>query len=169
MGNPIASPSLDMDDSGLIEGFARVVAIEGGRPWLEPEQTKSCGSCASAGLCSVGKDAVTARALAARRFPLPAGLGLRVGERVVVGVRDDTVLKGALTAYGIPLAGIMAGGIVGQEWGGSDALAALGAVAGLAAGLMLSRMVAAYLSARGALTPHFLRRAGEPPASASCH
>ena len=159
------------DDDGheLIEGFARVVAVADGRAWLEPEQTSSCGSCSSVGLCSIGKDALTARKLEARRFPRPGALGLRVGERVVVGVRDDTLVKGAMTAYGLPLLTLLAGGIAGQEWGKTDAFAALGAVLGLVLGLIVARIVAKGLSERGVLTPRFLRRAFEPSQDGECH
>lgn len=157
------------DDHDMIEGFARVVAVESSRVWLEPEQTASCGTCSSVGLCSIGKDALTARKLAARRFQLPGDLGLKVGERVVVGVRDDTLVKGAMTAYGVPLLTILAGGIAGQEWGHSDGLAALGAAVGLAVGLIVARILANNLSARGMLTPRFLRRAFDPPSEGECH
>jgi sigma-E factor negative regulatory protein RseC len=159
----------DSDERDMIEGFARVVVVEGGRVWLEPEQTASCGSCSSVGLCSIGKDALTARKLAARRFELPGSLGLQVGERVVVGIRDDTLVKGAMTAYGIPLLTILAGGIAGQEWGHSDGMAALGAATGLVLGLMMARVVASSLSARGVLTPRFLRRAYDLPPGAECN
>ncbi len=159
----------DADEHDLIEGFARVVAVEGGRVWLEPEQTSSCGACSSVGLCSIGKDALTARKLAARRFPLPGDLGLRVGERVVVGVRDDSLVKGAMTAYGVPLLTILAGGIAGQELGHGDAMAALGAFSGLVIGLIVARVLANHLSARGVLSPRFLRRAFDPPSDAECH
>lgn len=36
----------------LVEGLARVVEIdEAGKVWLEPEQTSSCGGCASVSAC----------------------------------------------------------------------------------------------------------------------
>jgi len=159
----------DAGDHDLIEGFARVVAVEGGRVWLEPEQTASCGTCSSVGLCSIGKDALTASKLAARRFQLPGDLGLRMGERVVVGIRDDALVKGAMTAYGVPLLTLLAGGIAGQELGGGDNMAVLGAVAGLVFGLIVSRLLANSLSARGVLTPRFLRRTFDPPTDADCH
>ena len=83
----------DADDGDLLEGFARVVEVSHGRVWLEPEQTSSCGACSSVGLCSIGKDALTARKLEARRFQLPADLGLTVGDRVVVGVQTQEVVE----------------------------------------------------------------------------
>jgi sigma-E factor negative regulatory protein RseC len=160
----------DVDDRDMIEGFARVVAISGGKAWAEPEQAPSCGGCHSAGLCSIGKQMgdPTARQLA-KRFALPGDLGLAVGERVVVGVRDDTLTKGALTAYGLPLVTLLVGGILGQEMGRSDAMAALGAVGGLVVGLLGARFIAGILSARGVLTPRFLRRAFEAGPEDQCH
>lgn len=160
----------DSGDRDMVEGFARIVAVEGGKVWAEPEPVAGCGTCHSAGLCSIGKQLgdPNARQMA-KRFALPGDLGLRVGERVVVGVREDTLTKGALTAYGLPLVFLLAGGIFGQELGRTDALAAAGAVGGLVAGLLAARIVSGHLSARGVLTPRFLRRAFEPPADGSCH
>ncbi|CAA7617083.1 Positive regulator of sigma E activity [Candidatus Terasakiella magnetica] len=169
MESPVSSSFPGADESDLVEGFARVVAVEGGRVWLEPEQTKSCGTCASAGLCSIGKDLGEAKRLEARRFQLPGNLGLRVGERVVVGVREDTLVKGAMTAFGLPLLTLLIGGITGQEWGQSDGMAALGAASGLVLGLAIARVLANIFTARGILTPRFLRRAHELPQEAECH
>ena len=73
-----------------IEGIARVVHVEDGIAWLEPEQTTSCGSCASAAACGAGATGIgtVARRLEQRRFALgdAAMPALRVGERIVVGV-----------------------------------------------------------------------------------
>ncbi len=156
------------DDQGMVEGFARVVAVEGGRVWLEPEEMSSCGTCHSAGLCSIGKDGGQAKRLASKRFPLPGDLGLRVGERVVVGIAEGTLLKGAATAYGLPLTTLLAGGIIGQELYRTDSMAALGAFSGLVLGLGLARILASILAARGSLTPRFLRRAYAMAPDAAC-
>ncbi len=158
----------DSGTHGLIEGFARVVAVDDGRAWLEPEETTSCGTCHSAGLCSIGKNGGNAGRLAAKRFPLPGELGLRVGERVVVGISEGALLRGAATAYLLPLVILLAGGILGQELYGTDSMAATGAVGGLVLGLGLARVVANQLSARGVLTPRFLHRAYAPASEAVC-
>lgn len=158
----------DSNDQGLVEGFARVVAVEGGRAWLEPEETTSCGTCHSAGLCSIGKDGGNAKRKAAKRFQLPGDLGLRVGERVVVGIAEGTLLRGAATAYGLPLLTLLGGGILGQELYATDGMAALGAASGLVLGLGLAKLLANSLSARGVLTPRFLRRDYSLPPDAAC-
>lgn len=160
----------DADDHDMVEGFARIVAVNGGGAWAEPEPVAGCGTCHSAGLCSIGKQMGNAsERQMAKRFALPGDLGLCVGDRVVVGIRQDTLTKGALVAYGLPLIFLLAGGIAGQEIAHRDAVAALGAAVGLAIGLLASRLVAARLSARGVLAPRFLRRAFDLPADGNCH
>lgn len=153
-----ANPSL------TVEGIARVVRIDGEIAWLEPEQTTSCGSCASSAACGGGAPGVgtVASRLAVRRFQLdnPPGLmSLHEGERIVVGVSRRALLKAAATAYGLPLATAIAGGAMAEATYGSDGASILGMLAGLAAGLLAARLGAAYLNARGELSPRFLRRA----------
>jgi sigma-E factor negative regulatory protein RseC len=157
----------DPDQREIVEGFARVVAVETGRVWLEPEQSGSCGGCHSAGLCGLGNN--NPRRQAARRFPLDGELGLKLGERVVVGVNEGSLSRGAFVAFGVPLLLLVAGGIAGQELGGGDGMAFAGAMGGLAAGFLLSRILANVMSARGQLTPRFLRRAHAPGPDAGCH
>jgi len=148
--------------SHTVEGIARVVRVDAGVAWLEPEQTGGCGSCASAASCGAGSPGIgeVAGRIAARRFPLDNPDGLLAGERVVIGVDPHSLLKAALTAYAIPLAtALAAGGIAEGAWG-SD-LATMAAMAsGLGLGLLLARIAARQLARRGDLAPRFLRRAG---------
>jgi len=82
-----------------------------------------------------------------------------VGERIVIGVGAQTLLKGAWIAYGLPLASsLIAGGAV-QALGGGDVESMAAAAVGLAVGLLLAGFGARRLSARGELAPRFLRRA----------
>ena len=150
-------------DLHTVEGIARVVGVDGATVWLEPEQTTSCGSCASASSCGAGASegglGTVANRIAARRFALDNTGGLRVGERVVVGVAERALIRAALTAYGLPLAtALTAGGIAEGAWG-SDLATMVAMAGGLLFGLSLARIIARRLSAQGGLAPHFLRRA----------
>jgi sigma-E factor negative regulatory protein RseC len=152
-------------DLHTVEGIARVVGVDAGVAWLEPEQTTSCGSCASAATCGSGPGdtgiGTVASRIAARRFALDngGGLGLTVGERVVIGVDHRALIKGALTAYGLPLLlALGAGGSAEAAWG-NDLASMAAMVAGLLLGLLAARVVASRLGARGELEPRFLRRA----------
>lgn len=151
------APTLpDAADRDLIEGFARVVAVEGAVAWLEPEQTTACGSCHSAAVC--GAKPGSAR-LVARRFTLPNDHDFQVGERIVVGVAEESVRNAALTAYGIPLLLMLSAGVTAQKLGGGDLGAAAATIAGLAVGILLVRLRSQLLSKRGAYAPQYLRRA----------
>lgn len=150
-----------------VEGIARVVRVEGDEAWLEPEQTTSCGHCASSASCGVssreeaGIGTVSSR-LQARRFFLdnPGGLsGFHEGERVVVGVSERALLNAALTAYGLPLLFALTAGSVTQASYGDDLTTMFGMVCGLLFGLIAARINARRLAARGDLAPRFLRRA----------
>lgn len=145
--------------SHTVEGIARVVRVEGTVAWLEPEQTTSCGSCASSASCGAKGIGTVASRMEARQFPLDNTADLRVGERVVIGVEDGSLLKATLIAYGIPLLAALTAGGIGQSLYGSDE-ATMGAMAlGLLLGLLAARIGANHLSARGELAPRFLRRA----------
>ncbi len=156
-----------MDFPPPVEGIARVIMINGDSVWLEPEQTTSCGHCASSASCSTAqKEAAgigtVASRLAARRFKLDSATSndhLKVGERIVIGVSERSLLGAALTAYGLPLLTALIGGGLGQSWLLNDLGAMVGMAGGLGIGLLLARLIARQLAAHGELTPRYLRRA----------
>ena len=161
-------------DTASVEGIARVVKVEDGVAWFEPEQTTSCGHCASASACGASSAATgtgtgigsIARRIELRRFPLEAASGLRVGDRVVVGVSERALLKASATAYAIPLLIALAAGGLAQAEFGDDLATMMAMAAGLLAGLAAARFAAHRLASRGELTPHYLRRAAPDE---TCH
>lgn len=153
--HPVRLPSA----AHRVEGIARVVAVDGQTAWLEPEQTTSCGHCASAASCGAKGIGSVASRIEKRRFPLANDDQLRVGERVVVGIGEQALVKASLTAYMIPLAVALIAGAVAESLYGSDPVSMLAMAGGLFAGLLLARISAGRLSARGELAPRFLRRA----------
>jgi sigma-E factor negative regulatory protein RseC len=138
-----------------------VVRIEDGLAWFEPEQTTSCGHCASAGQCGAKGIGTLASRVELRRFRLDdaIGLGLGVGERVVVGVDERSLLRASLTAYALPLLAALAIGALVQALFASDLATLMSMASGLAVGLLAAGRVARRLAARGELEPRFLRRA----------
>lgn len=155
----------DPVNSAAVEGLARVVALEGGLAWLEPEQTTSCGHCASKSVC--GGDAFGNR-MKARRFALPNDKGMRIGDRIVIGVSETMLVKASMTVYAIPLFTLFAGGIAAHLNGLGDGLTLLSCVVGLGVGLALARLMAMRLTAKGDLSPVFLRFAPPVAQSESC-
>jgi sigma-E factor negative regulatory protein RseC len=155
------------EDHGMIEGTARVVAVENGLAVLEPEQTTACGGCHAAAACGVQPGN---RRLVARRFSLPNDHDLAIGERVVVGVPERTLVRASILAFGLPMVTTLGAGLVAQRvLGAGDGTSALAALGGLALGLLLVHLRARVLGARGALTPHFIRRALGSGPGGTCH
>ncbi|TAN56007.1 MAG: Fis family transcriptional regulator [Rhodospirillales bacterium] len=155
----------DPSNYATVEGLARVVAVEGAVAWLEPEQTTACGGCASSQAC--GASAFGNR-MHARRFPLDNVHELKVGDRIVIGVQESTLVTASMTAYAIPLAAMLGGGIVAHLLGFGDGVTLLATLAGLGLGLYISRLRAKSLTAQGQLSPVYLRHAPSPAQSDSC-
>lgn len=149
----------DFSAPTLTEGIAQVVAVEGNLAWLIPESGSSCGGCSSAAACGSKGIGTIASRLEARRFQMVNDAGLSVGERVVVGISENAVLRASVTAYVIPLATLLGAGALAQSVAGSDAITMAAMLAGLVLGLWLARVRAGRLLARGDLAPRFLRRA----------
>ena len=158
MGETV-NTTTDFSAPTMTEGIAQVVAVEGNMAWLIPESGSSCGGCSSAAACgSKGIGTISSR-LEARRFQLVNDAGLRVGERVVVGINENAVLRASVTAYVIPLATLLGAGMLAQSVAGSDMVTMAAMLAGLVLGLWLARVRAGRLMAKGELAPRFLRRA----------
>lgn len=158
--NDSEDEAADFSASDLIEGYAQVVALEGDKVWLVPEQTASCGGCAASGACGAKGMGTLASRLEARRFQLVNEAGLMVGDRVVVGIRENALVRASVTAYAIPLGTLLGAGVLAQWWFGSDLATMLGMFAGLGTGLWLARRKAERMAAVGELAPRYLRRAG---------
>jgi len=158
MGETV-NTTTDFSAPTMTEGIAQVVAVEGNMAWLIPESGSSCGGCSSAAACgSKGIGTISSR-LEARRFQLVNDAGLRIGERVVVGINENAVLRASVTAYVIPLATLLGAGMLAQSVAGSDMVTMAAMLAGLVLGLWLARVRAGRLMAKGELAPRFLRRA----------
>lgn len=158
MGEAMNSTT-DFSAPTMVEGIAHVVKVDGKLAWLVPEQTSSCGSCASASVCGSKGIGTIANRLEARRFQLVNDAGLRVGERVVVGIRENALIKASITAYAIPLATLLTAGALAQWVAGSNLITMAAMFAGLALGLVFARMGAGRMLLRGDLAPRFIRRA----------
>lgn len=151
----------------IAESTARVVALDGDVAWLEPVPQASCSGCVSAGLC--GTKSGNAKRMLAKRFALPNDAALRVGEQVVVGLSQQSLLRASAVAYGLPLFTMLGAMVAVSRVTMSDGPTILAALGGLAAGFGIARLLAGYLSRRGELTPHYLRRFVASGEGEACH
>ncbi len=118
--------------SGFVEEEAVVVAEEGRFAWVEAARQTSCGRCAAAkgcGTAALGK--VLGRRVNRVRALNP--VGARPGDRVVVGIRGEALVRGSLWLYGLPLLAMLGLPLAAQVlFGGlSEGVAVVLAFAGL--------------------------------------
>ncbi len=121
----------------MIEESARVVDTEGEYAWVETERRSSCGSCSAKG-CGTG---ALSKILGRRqqRLKVLNPIDAKPGDDVVLGIREQALLKGSIAVYIVPLLTLLAGALLGEglapQWGSdSEALSLLFGLLGLAAG-----------------------------------
>lgn len=129
----------------MVEREGHVVGFSGALTRVRVEAGAACGGCGSHARCGSAGSSSAAQIV---ELALPAGLsGLAIGDRVSVTMPSANVTRAALLGYLLPAACLVLGAaLAGIE--GNDTSAALGAVAGLVAGLALVRLISRSASAR---------------------
>ncbi|MEO4047461.1 SoxR reducing system RseC family protein [Pseudomonas sp. CAU 1711] len=141
----------------MIEEQGRVVAIEPGAVWVETRRRSTCSSCSASAGCGqglmdklgVGRERGLVRAL--------CDLRLQVGDPVVIGVREDLLLRGSLLVYLLPLFCLFAAALPAQGMGLDEPLVIGAALVGFAAGWLLVRWRSRAIADRPELQPVVLR------------
>lgn len=93
----------------MIEEQATVVAVEPGRAQVETRRSGSCESCKARGGCSGlggGREA---------RVWVTDPLGVAMGERVVIAVPGELVVRASLLLYLVPVLALLAGAVLGNR------------------------------------------------------
>ncbi len=122
----------------MIEEPGRVVALEDGAVWVQTLRKSTCSSCSANAGC--GQGLLDKLAINTSRGNVRAltDLQLAVGDEVVIGVREDLLLRSAVQVYLLPLLALLAGGFIGQRLGLGEPLSILlGLAALLSAGLLV--------------------------------
>jgi positive regulator of sigma E activity len=125
-----------------LERMATVLEARAGQLELRLDPVTGCAGCAGTRGCGIGPLVNAFRNRAATWcFPLPAGADYRPGDRVRICLAAPRVLRAAALAYGLPLAGLWAGGIAGAFMvpAAADLVGMAGAVVGLTGALLLGR------------------------------
>jgi sigma-E factor negative regulatory protein RseC len=153
----------------MIVERARVVAVDGDACWVELIGGAGCGACAAGQGCGGG---VIGRLRGARLHHLRVALAVSprpaVDDTVEIGVREHGLLRASALAYLLPLAGIVAGAVLGERLAGaasSDSWSMAGAAAGFVLAALGARR-AARLSGAGSAEPVLLRVCPAAPAAA---
>ncbi len=129
----------------MLETRATVVQVEGQHALVQANQGNGCGQCNGKG-CGTGKLSQLFCSKP-RQFRVDNPICAKVGDEVIVSIRDGAVLQGIGLVYLLPLALLVAGALAGSLMAGDpgqrDGYAAVGALIGLMAGFGLAKWFAA--------------------------
>ena len=147
----------------MVEPEATVLAVRAGFARVRVQAPVACARCATGRGCGAGLGASPRpRELEVRLAPGPAP---EPGDTVRLALEPALLLRAALVAYGLPLAGLAAAVAAAGAAGGSDLLQVCLGAAGLAAGIALGRTAVARDARLCGLAPVATRCAG--PGSAA--
>jgi sigma-E factor negative regulatory protein RseC len=120
----------------------RVVAVEQDGVWVETVRSSTCGSCAARKGCGHGLmnqisdgQRGLVRVLPGRILPSECHLN----DEVEISIPEEVILTGSLVVYIMPLLVMLAGAGMAARYTDGDLASALGAVGGLALGMLLVR------------------------------
>jgi sigma-E factor negative regulatory protein RseC len=145
----------------MIEEEAVVACIEAGQVWVEKTRHSACSSCVQPCMTASVADYFGKTRV---RLAVTSPMELRIGDRVVLGIREDVIVKGLFGVYLLPLLGLLAGSILGKAVGfplfsvTPDVAAAMGGVIGLIAAIAFLKHTRMLSPSR--LQPVVLRKVG---------
>lgn len=137
----------------MIEEEAYVAEVGEGRVWVEKTRQSACSSCAESCPSALAGGLFGGKPV---RLQVSSDLPLRPGDKVLIGIAEDTLAKGAFWIYLLPLLCLFAGALLGKSITGSDSASALAGLAGL--GLSYAGLKAFRLFDRAGYDPVVLRK-----------
>lgn len=140
----------------MIEETGRVLTTEDGFAEVETIRTSSCTACRARHGC--GHHAV-AQLSSTNRMRMRAvdPLQVEVGQEVIVGIPEDTLLKASIWMYCVPLMGLVLGASLPSLLSDEPIWSVIASIAGFAGGLLFARKQAQKQATNSAFQPRILR------------
>lgn len=97
----------------MITENATVVSIENNQTWIETQRKSACGQCSANKGCGTS---VLSKVIGNKLSKMKAinKINAKVGDEVVVGLNEKSLLKGAFMTYLLPLLYLFVFSILGQ-------------------------------------------------------
>jgi len=122
----------------MIEETGRVIAVEDAAVWVETVQKSTCGSCSARKGC--GHSLLSKLTDARRSVRAINYFDLSVGDHVVLGVPERTVVMGSMVVYLLPLMMMLIASVTVDAVVGSEGVTILSGLLGLGLGFLLVRL-----------------------------
>lgn len=146
----------------MIEETATVVAVEGPYALLQTQRQSACQSCSVKTGCGTS---VLSQVVGQRSSQLKVDntLELKVGDEVVIGLLENSLVKGSLLIYALPILLMLGAGLLGDYLAqiyhyNRDLLAAGFAVSGFLISLPLIRRIINTSALKQQMQPQILRK-----------
>jgi len=124
----------------MIETRVRVTSAGDGMAWVAASAESGCGACQAQSTCGISG---LGKFMSNRRPDLPiAQCDAHAGDELLVSIDETELLSAGLFAYLLPAVLAVAAAAVADTRGAGDLAAALSAVLGLVAGLIVARLLA---------------------------
>jgi sigma-E factor negative regulatory protein RseC len=123
----------------MIEEEAFVAEVTDGRVWLEKSRVSACSSCTQQSCSTAVVGGLFGTKLV--RLQVDSDLPLQAGDRVLVGVSENALVRGSFWIYLLPLCGLFIGALLAKSLLGSDVSSAIGGLAGLALTFVLMKSI----------------------------
>ncbi|MEN8761358.1 MAG: SoxR reducing system RseC family protein [Thiogranum sp.] len=125
----------------MLEETAQVVRIKGDEVWVETQRRSSCDACSAEKGCGT---ATLSKVLGNRRnvIRVLSAIPLGVGDQVVIGIREQALVRGSLAVYAVPILLLLLGGLIGELgakqfiWQNAELASVTLGISGLIAGLV---------------------------------
>ena len=135
----------------------RVVSIENDSVWVETQQVSSCTSCSARVGCGQGLlNSVFAGKI--NRVKVSADKlkdVVAVNDRVEIAIPEHVMLLGSFWVYVLPLALLIAGAVIGEQWAGVEATNELYSILGAITGFVLACLILRWHSTRHFNNPKY--------------
>lgn len=141
----------------MIEEQGRVIALEPGAVWVETLRKSTCSGCAAKNGC--GQGLMDRLGVRERRGMIRAlsDLQLQVGDSVVVGIREDVLLRGAFLVYLLPLLMLFAAALLATQLALAEPFVILAGLGGFLVAWFFVRKRSQRAASDSALQPVVLR------------
>lgn len=134
----------------MIEEVVRVTRIENDDVWVEADRLSACAACTAKKGCGQG---ALSEWMSDKSIELtvanPAHLVPSVGQAVVVGLEEGSLIRASLLVYLVPLLSLVALAIIARSAGGSEGVQILAGTFGLALGFMAVRWFSRRQASKG--------------------
>jgi sigma-E factor negative regulatory protein RseC len=90
----------------MLEELAIVVKIENDQVWVESRQNSVCGGCQQKASCTTGS---LGSVLKKKSVPVDCDIQLKTGDKVMIAIDENLLLRASLLLYLVPLVAPFAG------------------------------------------------------------